>query len=225
MIGRIVCCFVIMGFAGMPFTGNDPRPADKTAIAKAEPGQENHGAPTFEVAGKGDQVTQKFSLQSGLSIWHVTNEGPSNFQVSLLNDQGKSVDMAVNEIGSWNGTFVVRVPKTGDYLLNVKSTGNWTVAIREPRPEAGQPKPIAKQGRGTDVPVFVTLPEGLSVFRVKHTGDGIFRVKLYDREGKLVEHVFAQIGPYEGSKAISLDKEGIFAVGISANGAWSLKIE
>jgi len=214
-----------MGIVCVPFAQGDPRPADSNAAPKTEQGQPSQVAPAFEVAGKGDQVSQKFSLQAGLSIWQISNEGPSNFQISLLNPQGKEVAMTTNEIGNWHGTIAVRIPKTGDYLLNVRSSGNWSVAIREPRPETGVAKPVAKQGKGSDVPVFVNLTEGLNIFRVQHTGDGIFRVKLFDRDGKLVEHVFAQIGPYEGSKAISLDKEGMYAVAVYANGSWSLKIE
>jgi hypothetical protein len=71
----------------------------------------------------------------------------------------------------------------------------------------------------------VTLPKGLSVFKVTHAGDGVFRVKLYDREGKLVEQIVAAIGEYEGSKAVTLEEEGIYTVGIYANGDWSLKID
>jgi hypothetical protein len=182
-------------------------------------------AAEIELSGKGDQASRQFTLRAGLSTWQVKHEGRSNVQVALLNQDGRQVDMPVNEIGRFQGTLAVRVAKAGDNLLNVKADGKWSVTIRQPRPDAGEAKPVAKEGKGPDVPVFVALSKGLSVFKVTHAGDGVFRVKLFDREGKLVQQVFAHIGRYEGSKAVSLDKEGIYALGIYANGGWTLKIE
>jgi hypothetical protein len=178
----------------------------------------------IELSGKGDQVSDKFSVEAGLSTWQVSHDGRSNFQVSLLNDEGREIDMAINEIGAFKGTLVVRVPKAGAHVLSVKADGKWAVTIRQPRPQEGTAKPLSKQGSGPDVATFVTLPKGLNVFQATHSGDGVFRVTLFDRDGRLVEHVFARIGHYDGSKAVTLDKEGIYAVGVYANGGWSLKI-
>jgi len=191
----------------------------------ADRDQGKSSAPSFELTGKGDQASQKFSLQAGLSLWQVEHDGRHNFQVSLLNQEGREVSMPLNEIGTWKGTLLVGIAKPGEYLLNVRADGKWAITIREPRPESGASKPFAKQGKGSDLAGFVTLPDGLNVFRANYTGEGIFRVKLVDRNGKLVEHIFAQLGPYEGSKAISLGKEGLYAIGVYASGPWSLKIE
>jgi hypothetical protein len=182
-------------------------------------------AAPVKLAGHGDKASAKFTLQAGLSTWAVRHNGTSNFQISLVDQDGNEASMPVNEIGRFRGTLLVRVAKSGEYLLNVKADGNWTVAIRQPRPTNGEAKPVSRIGQGPDVPVFVTLPKGLTVFRVKHDGDGIFRVKLFDRDGKLVEQLFGQTGRYEGSRAFRVEQEGIYAVGVYANGNWSLKIE
>jgi hypothetical protein len=50
-------------------------------------------------------------------------------------------------------------------------------------------------------------------------------VKVVDRDGRVVEQVVAAIGAYEGSKAITIEEEGIYLVNIYANGEWSLKVE
>ena len=51
----------------------------------------------------------------------MKHDGRSNAQMFLLSSEGKEVDMALNEIGRWQGKRVVRVPKTGEYLVNVKA--------------------------------------------------------------------------------------------------------
>ncbi|MBV9125299.1 MAG: hypothetical protein JO112_18230 [Planctomycetes bacterium] len=182
-------------------------------------------AAPIPLAGQGDEVSEKIHLEGGLSTWTVTHDGRHNLQVELLNSEGQSVAMPVNEIGAFRGTLVVRVGKAGDYRVNVRADGRWTVTIQQPRPETGEAKPVAKEGQGADLACFVELPHGLTVFRVTHTGEGIFRVKVYDREGRLVQEPFAQLGAYKGSKPVSLDQAGTYAVAVSAHGAWTLKIE
>jgi hypothetical protein len=199
-------------------------PASPSGKAADKSDKQSALAP-IKKSGKGDQASTKFELQAGLSTWQITHDGRSNVQISLLKGDGKEVDMPLNEIGRYNGTKVVRVNKAGEYLLNVKADGKWTVTIEQPRPTTAPAKPLAHKGKGPSVSPFVTLPKGLNVFKVTHAGDGVFRVKLYDSEGKLVEQIAAVIGEYDGSKAITLEEEGIYTVGVSANGEWSLKID
>lgn len=215
MFQRFVALSFLVGAAVLLGLGHSRLAADE-----AQP----EAAPV-KLAGHGDSVSAKFTLQAGLSTWTVTHDGSSNFQINLVDQDGNDSGMQVNEIGRFRGTVLVRVAKSGEYLLNVKAEGNWAVTIRQPRPTSGEAKPISRTGQRPDVPVFVTLPKGLTVFRAKHDGDGIFRVKLFDRDGKLVDQLFGRIGRYEGSRAFRVEQEGIYAVGVSANGNWSLKIE
>lgn len=71
------------------------------------------------VSGKGDDVV----LMSGAtSTAAITNRGESNFIVKTITTDG-SLDMPINEIGSYSGTVPLSMPA----LVEIKSGGNWTV--------------------------------------------------------------------------------------------------
>jgi hypothetical protein len=145
---------VVLLFAGaIALTGH--RPSD---------GGEPAASP-IKLSGTGDQATAKFQLQPGLTTWLVSHDGRSNFQVSLLSGDGKSNNMAVNEIGRFSGTQAVRVPRGGEYLLNVKADGKWAITIEQPRPDSAPEKPLEVAGKGPSVTRFVTLPKGVNVSR------------------------------------------------------------
>ena len=189
------------------------------------PKTDDQSAAPIELSGKGDQASSKFQLQSGLSTWKITHDGTSNVQISLLNSEGKYIDMPLNEIGRYSGKQIVRIGKPGEYLLNVKADGKWTVTIDQPRPSTAPAKPLTASGKGTNITPFVTLPKGLCVFKMNHRGDGVFRVKLFNAEGRLIDQIVGVIGAYEGSKAFTIDEEGIYIIGVSANGDWSVNVE
>jgi hypothetical protein len=188
-------------------------------------GKDAAATDSVKLSGAGDQASDKFKLEAGISTWEISHEGRSNFQVSLLSSDGKSTSMTVNEIGRYKGTQVVRVARAGEYLLNVKADGKWSITIKQPRPAEAPGKPLEATGSGPSVTRFVTLPEGLSVFKATHKGSGVFRVKLFDGEGHLVEQPVAVIGTYDGSKAVKVEQAGIYIVNISASGEWSLKVQ
>jgi hypothetical protein len=204
---------------------NDPTPTKVNAPTPKDNKDEQAAAPPIQLSGKGDQASSKFQLQAGLSTWKVTHDGRSNFKVSLLASDGKEVDMPVNEIGHYSGTQVVRVAKAGEYLLNVNGDGKWTATIEQPRPSTAPAKPLSVNGKSPTVTPFVTLPKGLCIFKMTHRGDGVFRVKLYNSEGRRIEDPAAQLGAYDGSKAITIEEEGIYIIAVYANGDWTLNIE
>jgi hypothetical protein len=198
------------------------------AVALAGHGRSGGREPAagpVKLSGAGDQASAGFRLQAGISTWKVSHDGRSNFQVSLLSGDGKTTVMPINEIGRFRGTQAVRVAKAGGYLLNVKADGKWAITIEQPRPADAPGKPLEVTGKGPSVTRFVTLPKGVSVFKVRHRGEGVFRVKVLDLEGRVVEQVAAAVGAYGGSKAITIEAGGIYLVNIYADGEWALKAE
>ena len=204
---------------------NDSAPTKTNEPTAKDNKDEQAAAPPIQLSGKGDQASSKFQMQAGLSTWKITHDGRSNFKVSLLGSDGREVDMPVNEIGRYSGTQVVRVAKAGEYLLNVNADGKWSATIEQPRPSTAPAKPLSVTGKGPTVTPFVTLPKGLCVFKMTHRGDGVFRVKLYNSEGRRIEDPAAQLGAYDGSKAITIEEEGIYVIAVYANGDWTLNIE
>ena len=187
-------------------------------------GDETDGS-TVKFSGKGQQATARFKLQPGLSKWQVTHDGRSNFQVSILSLDGKIQEMNINEIGKYNGTQAFPIKRGGEYLLNVTADGKWSIAIDQPKPNNPAGKPLEFRGTGPNVSRFVTLPKGISVFTINHKGDSSFRVKILTSEGKYVEQVVGVIGAYSGSKAITLEEDGVYLLNVSGNGEWSVKVD
>ena len=145
--------------------------------------------------------------------------------IRLLDEKGKDLDTLFNQIGTYNGEQGFAIPKGGRCLLDVAADGNWTVAIRQPRPIEGQALPTTLQGSGSDVTPFVQLDEGLVVFKMKHNGEARFRVTLRDQNGQLVDSLVNTLGAFDGSKPISIEKPGIYFLNVSADGDWSIDAE
>jgi hypothetical protein len=55
-----------------------------------------------------------------------------------------------------------------------------------------------------------------------HDGDSNFAVWLLDDEGDKVELLVNEIGEFDGSKAVSIRKSGIYLLDISADGNWEI---
>jgi len=84
----------------------------------------------FKLSGVGQQATEKFTLKKGLAIFKMIHSGSSNFIVHLLDEEGNQVGFSlVNEIGPFDGSKAVSIPRDGVYLLDIDADGSWTVAI------------------------------------------------------------------------------------------------
>lgn len=199
--------------------------AGAIVLAGSLPARGADTAAPVKLSGKGDQATAKFRLKAGFSSWHITHEGRSNFQVKLLSTDGKIADMNINEIGRFQGTQAFPIKKDGDYLINVHADGKWSITIEQPRPTEAHGKPLEFAGKGPNISRFVMLPKGISVFTISHKGDSSFRVKILDRDGKYVEQVVGVIGAYNGSKAITMEEDGMYLLNISGTGEWKVKVE
>lgn len=88
-------------------------------------------AAPLALSGKGQQATAQFNLPAGLVVFEMQHDGKANFIVRLLDEQGRPVGLTlVNEIGAFNGSKAVQVPKAGAYLLDIAADGNWTIKTR-----------------------------------------------------------------------------------------------
>ncbi|MEJ2859511.1 hypothetical protein [Actinomycetospora flava] len=76
-----------------------------------------------QVSGEGDDVVM---MSGNSSVASVTNRGSGNFVVHVLSGTRSRIDLAVNEIGSYNGTVSLDTPA----LVQVTSEGNWSITPR-----------------------------------------------------------------------------------------------
>jgi hypothetical protein len=84
---------------------------------------------TRSFSGTTQEATALFSLKKGLNTFKMNHAGKGNWAPTLLDARGEVVDLLANEIGSFNGSKAVNVPRDGVYLMNVTANGNWSIII------------------------------------------------------------------------------------------------
>lgn len=85
-------------------------------------------------------------------------------------------------------------------------------------------QPVILSGRGQKATDLFYLPQGLARFEMTHSGDSNFAIWLMNdlgiREGLLVN----EIGSFQGSKAVRIEKPGMYLMDITADGTWKVTI-
>ena len=74
-------------------------------------------------AGTGDYVTEKSSIDSG--TYQFTHDGSRNFIVRVITTNGSN--LLINEIGSYNGKKIVRVPDGSRAVFEIMADGSWSI--------------------------------------------------------------------------------------------------
>lgn len=202
-----------------------------TAVATAkdsERAESTPAKPKLEVIGlegEGRQATRKFELQQGLAILRVEHEGSSNFVVRLLDSKGREGQTLFNQIGEFAGTRGFEIREPGQYLLDVQADGPWKVEIVQPQPKTDDRNPQRYQGKGYDVTPFVTLDEGLAVFKLKHGGKSRFSAYLVDAQGRELAQLTNVLGAFDGSTPVRIEKPGVYFLNVAGDGDWAIELE
>jgi len=189
--------------------------------------------------GTGDTVTESFTLEKGIAIFHIHHTGYSNFIIWLYNaDTGEREELLVNEIGSYDGSTLLGVTSgylgdvsEGNYILEITADGSWEVDIEQPLVKEATEPPISLSGNGDSVPPPFVLDSGLVTFHMHHTGYSNFIIWLYNADGEREELLVNEIGSYDGSTLVSVSnawtaeaKPGIHYLKITADGSWQVDI-
>jgi putative cell wall-binding protein len=179
--------------------------------------------PSYSYSGNGDQVVGPFALEKGVTISTSSYSGESNFIVTLLDSQGGWEDLIANVIGSYNGSTLTSVSAKGNYSLEIKSDGAWSISLQQPRPSSA-PSTASFSGTGPTAPSAFYMSNGLKTFNLSHTGSSNFIVTLYDKNGNWIELLANEIGNYSGSSAASISSSGVYYLDIEADGEWGVSI-
>jgi hypothetical protein len=179
--------------------------------------------PMINVSGSGDQVTDKFQLLEGLSIFTMKYNGPDTFIVWLMDDKGRRVDSLANTTGAYDGSQAAGINSTGNYFLNLRAFGPWSITIAQPRRMTGPSIPITLSGNGPDATGFILMDSSPTTFKMRYDGTGDFRVKLLDNNGRLYAELANETGANSGSRAI-YHIPGYYLLNVQANGNWQIQI-
>jgi hypothetical protein len=49
-----------------------------------------------------------------------------------MNESGRQIGLVANEIGDSDGSKAVRIERSGKYLLNIRSDGDWSISVARP---------------------------------------------------------------------------------------------
>ena len=138
--------------------------------------------------------------------------------MKLLDKDGNNVELVVNEIGRYQGKTFFLIPE-GDYLLEVKADGNWTIQVDQSIPEKTKKAPATFKGKGDDV-IWVHLDAKLNRFKFTHSGRRNFIVKA---NGNVL--LVNEIGNYSGTTAQNVKDATVYPISIKADGTWTMEIE
>lgn len=175
------------------------------------------------LTGTGQEATDTFELEPGLSIYELSHTGSSNFQVWLMNNEGEKKELLVNRIGDFEGSNAVGL-LGGQHLLDIEADGDWEITVRQPRPTSAPSPPRTYTGDSRKATGFFSTDGGLARFDMQHSGDGNFQVWLLDKDGTKIEMLANEIGEFEGSTATNLES-GIYLLDVNANGDWTVSVE
>jgi hypothetical protein len=80
------------------------------------------------------------------------------------------------------------------------------------------------QGRGPEATDTFSLGAGQAVFDVQYKGEGSFAVNLLDDGGTLIGELASGSGAFSGSKAVRIERTGLYRIDIAATGEWSVRL-
>jgi hypothetical protein len=201
--------------------------SDRTSQPAPAPSSETEPAP-IELSGNGHTATDAFDLEDGLTIFKMSYQGEQNFIVNLLGEPGPYANgvLLANELGSFSGSEASQT-HGGSHVLDVQASGPWTITIEQPRPTSAPETGSYEYQTGKTATDFFNLEQGSKRFDMTHQGNNYFSVWLLDKNGaRLPGGLLAnEVGPYEGSRAIQVPRDGIYLLQVEADGPWSVKVE
>ena len=148
---RTIAFFVIALLLAMaPTTQAQQVP---TGTVSAEP------AP-ITLSGSGQQITNRFLLEAGLTIFRLRNSGERHFSATLMDGNGEYLSLLANTTGTFDGSTPVGVEVAGEYVVDVSSSGRWVIVAEQPRPTLAPPVPLTLTGPGQQATQFLTILAG-----------------------------------------------------------------
>ena len=204
-------------------------PTKKKQEPEPEPEPEPVSQPEpIALSGAGPEATRPFKLEEGLTVIGMSHQGDANFIVDILDENGTSVaPMGVaNVIGPFEGSTLVQIARSGQYLLDVQNAGQWQIEVRQPR-AASAPHTTSFSGNSAQATQLFELSGGLHRVELTHQGDANFIVDLLDENGAsaVPMGLVNEIGPFDGSRAMTVPDDGIYLFSVQANGPWTITVD
>ena len=129
IIKYIVLCFSIIIFLTLTavYIGNNDEAVkeEKKAQNQNQPDTSEQYRMYFSL--EGDQF-QIIDLMKGTAELNMVYSGKSKFTAKLLHSDGTLLTMLADVNGPYNRKQKIDVPETGPYLLDVRTSGEWSLS-------------------------------------------------------------------------------------------------
>ena len=206
-----------------------PTTISPTAVPTPEP---------ISLSGTGDYLSSPFELQQGIMLLHATHNGSRHFAIKVLPEEGDGSELSVNTIGAYEGTPAHPVNsgsyiglKPGLHRLEITADGDWNAEITQHFWTQGDTIPLSTSGGGDGIIGPVMLNAGTIPLKATHDGSSNFAIKVFSADGEDMDLVVNEIGEYQGSNAIRVQKNaiiglspGVHVVVVTADGEWKVDI-
>ncbi|MDD1709604.1 MAG: hypothetical protein LUQ37_01700, partial [Methanoregulaceae archaeon] len=182
-------------------------------------------ASAVKITGYGDDVVAFSTNGGGLRIFNIQYSGSSYCSMWLIDAEGNNLDLLVSESGPFSSNESATLP-TGIYYLEIDASGSWSIDLSPDITVISPPisdTPLVLNGLGDDVKSFSASGTGLRVFTINHNGDSSFYLDLKDSQGKHIEYLASEYGPYSGKTSVQLGSANYY-LDIDTSGPWSIEI-
>lgn len=122
---------------------------------------------------------------------------------------------------------ILAIAALGSIQSPIPTTQSPLPNIQSPIPTTPAPTHTPQQftGRGQQTSPQFQLPSGLITFHFTHDGQSNFAIWLLDDQGNQIDLLVNTIGPFDGSKALGIQKPGLYLLNIEADGNWTIEIK
>jgi hypothetical protein len=173
------------------------------------------------LSGQGQTATQAFPVVGGLTLFNAHCACGGNFAVTLLDSNGKDVDIPINVIGAYTGS-VAEGLGAGNYILKVDADAAWTITVSQPRHVSAARLPQTYSGHGQLVKGPFSSSGGVRLV-AQHKGTSNFSVEVRGDDGQPEDIPINEIGNYNGSTIAQLSG-GSHWLGVNADGDWTITV-
>lgn len=179
----------------------------------------------IEFSGSGDKIISNVNIPKGTYKAVMSNNGRSNFIVKFYENSNDSYgDLLANEIGTYNGSVVIRdggtTPITNG-MLEVKSSGSWSIKFE---PISGTIDGKSVSGTGDVVTGWFKGDGKRQVATFSNSGSSNFIVRVYDEYGDR-DLLVNEIGSYNGQATFVTNSYSKYYFEVVSSGNWSISWE
>jgi hypothetical protein len=125
-----ISVLVVIAFIGLLVKKDSPLFPDKEdnkTVSQQNTSEEPKDQYRIGVTFTGDK-SEIVDLVQGKATFDLTYLGNSKFTARILKPDGDVIGVLADVTGHYKGTRMMEIPETGSYLMDVKTTGEWSIA-------------------------------------------------------------------------------------------------